>query len=539
MAELQSPDDKFLREEDASKKPVVLSGLAGWLNLGSAIFNLMNAVIGAGIISLGYAASVLGSAQFIIWLILVVVVSCFTMDLVLACSKQIGCWEAMQAEKNHNEVLIEPRRVCPRTRKCDHTRYFSYETFAEKLFGIYVVYFVNIIMFFYLCIAITTYFIIMKDNLPDIVEGILNFRGINTEDVDRSEIWYLNGKILLGLMVIIIQLPLACLRRIDFLGFTSFIGMACMMSFVGLVIAKQPEAAALCGKINYTEPNPEPSCETELFTFSVNSVYAIPMMLFSFMCHGNILSIVAELRPLASCKSSFPSIKRTRMLIAGSVSPTTILYILTALFAYNSYFNRTESFLLKQYGYWLNGDIMLLAARILVTVCITFSVPILHYPCRYSLWKLLNRLAPKTVPTPYDNGFQETWNPIWFRMFAIVIQGCIYALVCITDDFKLVLSLGGAIAGSCIIQIFPSMFYLKIHDWDHRGAYNKLVWLILGLGWVTFFFNTSLIIIQSIAARSDGGENDFHDEQNKVSFELMGRGFSNFTDAILSTNTTA
>ena len=56
-----------------------------------------------------------------------------------------------------------------------------------------------------------------------------------------------------------------------------------MMSFVGLVIAKQPEAAALCGKINYTEPNPAPTCETELFTFSVNSVYAIPMMLFSVL----------------------------------------------------------------------------------------------------------------------------------------------------------------------------------------------------------------------------------------------------------------
>jgi len=99
-------------------------------------------------------------------------------------------------------------------------------------------------------------------------------------------------------MVVIIQLPLACLRRIDFLGFTSFIGnkffatwlfitiylgMACMMSFVGLVIAKQPEAAALCGKINYTEPLPAPTCETKLFTFSVNSVYAIPMMLFSVL----------------------------------------------------------------------------------------------------------------------------------------------------------------------------------------------------------------------------------------------------------------
>ena len=44
-----------------------LSGIASLLNLCSAIFNLMNAVIGAGIISLGYAASVLGTIQFVIW----------------------------------------------------------------------------------------------------------------------------------------------------------------------------------------------------------------------------------------------------------------------------------------------------------------------------------------------------------------------------------------------------------------------------------------------------------------------------------------
>ena len=84
-------------------------------------------------------------------------------------------------------------------------------------------------------------------------------------DVD---VWYLNGNYLLGLMVLCVHLPLGkysisfceksimmiyeslndkhhflgLFRRIDFLGFTSFIGMACMSTFVIMVIKKQPQA---------------------------------------------------------------------------------------------------------------------------------------------------------------------------------------------------------------------------------------------------------------------------------------------------------
>ena len=50
--------------------------------------------------------------------------------------------------------------------------------------------------------------------------------------------WYLNGDYLLGLMVICVHIPLGMLKKIDFLGFTSFIGMACMCTFVFMVIKK-------------------------------------------------------------------------------------------------------------------------------------------------------------------------------------------------------------------------------------------------------------------------------------------------------------
>ena len=51
--------------------------------------------------------------------------------------------------------------------------------------------------------------------------------------------------------------------------------------------------------------------------------------------------------------------------------------------------------LLEMYTEWLRGDVMVAVSQILVTVCIMFSVPILHYPCRFSMWSLTHELCPK------------------------------------------------------------------------------------------------------------------------------------------------
>ena len=146
------------------------------------------------------------------------------------------------------------------------------------------------------------------------MRDIAKIQGYSVED----KCW-MDGRILLGLMILFVQLPLAFFQHVNFLGFTSFIGMGCMMSFVGLVVAKQPEAAALCETtgINYTKPGPEPICETENFIFTLKSAYAVPMLLFAFMCHGNILSIVAELKPSEECNSQHPSPRRFQKMILG------------------------------------------------------------------------------------------------------------------------------------------------------------------------------------------------------------------------------
>ena len=74
---------------------------------------------------------------------------------------------------------------------------------------------------------------------------------------------------------------------------------------------------------------------------------------------------------------------------------------------------------------------------------------------------------------------QSTFNRGWYSLFCLLLHVGIYALVVMTENFRLVLSLGGAISGSCIIQIFPAMYYLKIFNWRYNGLYNKCVWIIL------------------------------------------------------------
>merc|ERR1719284_872960 len=163
--------------------------------------------------------------------------------------------------------------------------------------------------------------------------------------------------------------------------------------------------------------------------------------------------------------------------------------------------------LLETYSLWLNGDAMVAVSNIMVTICIMFSVPILHYPCRFSLWNLLHQMIPRFVPAAFDNGDPSTFNRGWYSLFCLLLHVGIYALVVMTENFRLVLSLGGAISGSCIIQIFPAMYYLKIFNWRYNGLYNKCVWIILLLGIATFIGNTGLVIVQNVASQHDRLEN--------------------------------
>ena len=61
--------------------------------------------------------------------------------------------------------------------------------------------------------------------------------------------WYLNEKFLVGVFIAFIIFPLACVRNVKYLGWTSMIAIVSILFFVGTVISQSDAAAAQCGEL--------------------------------------------------------------------------------------------------------------------------------------------------------------------------------------------------------------------------------------------------------------------------------------------------
>lgn len=55
---------------------------------------------------------------------------------------------------------------------------------------------------------------------------------------DAADAWYYNGDMILILVTLVIVMPLASFRNIEFLGYTSGFSISCMVFFTIVIIAK-------------------------------------------------------------------------------------------------------------------------------------------------------------------------------------------------------------------------------------------------------------------------------------------------------------
>lgn len=512
---------------------------AGWqvidfLNYFSSVFNLMNVAIGSGIIGLGYVANSMGWAPYICFNLFVSVMSIFTLNIVCECSTRVYQWEYKKKEReekeldNRNEGSItestqsylissnEKGLNVPRHRDPDSfPNAYSYEEIALKLFGKPALIFINICILFYLFSCQCSYMTLIKDTVPGIVEGLGRMAKpdfILNWDTD----YFKNGDIcLLGVMAVIL-VPLGFAKKIDFLGFTSAIGMFAMISFVIMIVVKQPTVSDQCGHINYTNPHIETKfnhsieteCEVHTAKWTFESIKSMGICLFAYLSHCNVLAIFAEVRG----KSRAAVLQRMNKVIYGAIVPCTILYITAAMFAYSSFYNHTQAQLIQLYEFIQSDGNLILYCNMLVITCIIFSIPLAQYPARNTIWTLLHTLAPQRVPPPFNpseldpaeksNARARAFPWSWFIVIMLSQYLFIFAIVWSNADFKLFLSLAGCVSGSTVVMIFPASFWLKMNDWKlldcDRKATAAFCYFILGLGFVTLFGNTSLILIEEL-----------------------------------------
>ncbi|EPY76968.1 sodium-coupled neutral amino acid transporter 2 [Camelus ferus] len=363
-ADVDPENQNFLLESNLGKKKYETDFHPGTTSFGMSVFNLSNAIVGSGILGLSYAMANTGIALFIILLTFVSIFSLYSVHLLLKTANEGGS--------------------------------LLYEQLGHKAFGLVGKLAASGSITMQNIGAMSSYLFIVKYELPLVIKALMNIN----EHEDTTGLWYLNGDYLVLLVSLVLILPLSLLRNLGYLGYTSGLSLLCMMFFLIVVIFKkfqipcpvevalimnetvnstllQPTAVAPGLAFNMTED----SCRPRYFIFNSQTVYAVPILTFSFVCHPAILPIYEELKGRS----------RRRMMNVSKISffAMFLMYLLAALFGYLTFYGHVESELLHTYSSVVGTDILLLIVRLAVLVAVTLTVPVVIFPIRSSITHLL------------------------------------------------------------------------------------------------------------------------------------------------------
>lgn len=432
-----------------------------------SVFNMMNLVVGGGVIGLPFAASNFGYIGFMIAISLVVTIAMTTQYFNLTAAEEM--------------YRIDPI-IIPGYEE------LGYLAAGRRRWGKLAV--SSIVMFhtFTCCCA---YSFVIKKEIGPIVARMMNL--FREEEIDLAELragtlcgfWYLDETFLVGIFIGFIIFPLSCMRNVKYLGWTSMIAIVSILFFVGTVISQADNAASQCGNLSYPVgcdhcPHYNQTCEWLPFTWTHETIYALPTLLFSFECHGTMLPIYCDLRR----KSKGKMLK----IIATSLTLVVSVYTLTALYGYRSFFNHTSSEFLLMFEYVVFDDetikVIILLAKFMMVLVVTFSAPLFCFVLRKSVF--LNAFPdedPEDVCAKYHYGF------------TVIIMAVVYWIVASVDDLKIFFAMGGQISATNLMIVFPSCFYVFICH-KHRKFQPKtlIAWLLIAFGVFNQTVGTAYIV---------------------------------------------
>uniref|UniRef100_A0A672GJY2 Sodium-coupled neutral amino acid transporter 3-like n=1 Tax=Salarias fasciatus TaxID=181472 RepID=A0A672GJY2_SALFA len=438
-AEANLPENQEFLSGVDDKKTTRFTDFEGKTSFGMSVFNLGNAIMGSGILGLAYAMANAGNS-----------LTCFT-----------PCF--------HSFIAILQ----------------AFGTPGKMAAGIAIT-LQNIG-------AMSSYLYIVKYEFPLVIQAFLKL------DNPAGE-WYMNGNYLVIIVSIAVILPLALMKQLGYLGYTSGFSLSCMVFFL---IAVRPSVliqtrekryfiflfCLLCDSCRHTQMNrdpPPPHRHHHLFSIrcslysllwtNVCTAYTIPILAFAFVCHPEVLPIYTELRNATK--------KKMQHVANISIAVMYIMYFLAALFGYLTFYGKVEAELLHTYSSIDPYDTLILCVRVAVLTAVTLTVPIVLFPVRRAIQQMM--FPNKTF--------------YWPRHIAIafVLLTFINLLVIFAPNILGIFGVIGATSAPCLIFIFPAIFYIRIVPKEEeplRSPQKILAACFAGLGFLFMIMSLSFIII--------------------------------------------
>ncbi|KAM9475543.1 sodium-coupled neutral amino acid transporter 5 isoform 1-T2 [Clarias gariepinus] len=444
--------EEFLPKQTEGKK-AEFTDFVGKTSFGMSIFNLSNAIMGSGILGLAYAMSNTGILLFLILIILIAILSAYSIHLLLKSAGVVGIR--------------------------------AYEQLGFRAFGSVGKVIAACVITIHNIGAMSSYLFIVKMELPAVIIGLLD-RETNSE-------WYVNGSYLIIIVSICIILPLALMRHLGYLGYTSGFSLSCMFFFLISVIYKKfvtacsHEHSSFSNNItttpSFTTTHPHAdfshngTCEAKLITLTPQAAYTIPILAFAFVCHPEVLPIYTELKNASK--------KRMQRVANISILAMFVMYLLTAIFGYLTFYGNVNDELLKSYS---TNDILMLCVRLAVLVAVTLTVPVVLFPIRRAVQQLLFPEKPFS----------------WARhiLIAVVLLTFVNILVIFVPDIRDIFGVIGATSAPTLIFILPGVFYVRIIPEEQEPLKSRpkiQAALFATLGFLFMVMSITSIIIQWVS----------------------------------------
>ncbi|KAG9353251.1 hypothetical protein JZ751_017827 [Albula glossodonta] len=431
----------------------------GKTSFGMSVFNLGNAIMGSGILGLAYAMANTGIVLFLFLLTAVAGLSSYSIHLLLKSSGVVGIR--------------------------------AYEQLGYRAFGMPGKMAAGIAITLQNIGAMSSYLYIVKSEFPLVIQAFLRV------DTPSSE-WYLNGNYLVIIVSICIILPLALMKQLGYLGYTSGFSLSCMVFFLIAVIYKKFQVPCPFQDFSFNSTSAlnvsitaEPvaglhggpsleadsaACAPRMFTLNSQTAYTIPILAFAFVCHPEVLPIYTELRN--------PTKMRMQHVSNISIAVMYGMYFLAALFGYLTFYGKVEPELLHTYSRIDPYDTLILCVRLAVLTAVTLTVPIVLFPVRRAIQQML-----------FPN---KTFNWVRHIIIAMTLITFINLLVIFAPNILGIFGIIGATSAPCLIFIFPAVFYIRIipkEDEPMRSTPKILAACFAGLGFLFMIMSLSFIII--------------------------------------------
>uniref|UniRef100_A0A673MZE6 Sodium-coupled neutral amino acid transporter 3-like n=1 Tax=Sinocyclocheilus rhinocerous TaxID=307959 RepID=A0A673MZE6_9TELE len=434
----------------------------GKTSFGMSVFNLSNAILGSGILGLAYAMANTGIILFVLLLTCMAILSAYSIHLLL---KSAGVVGISAYEQLGNRAFGRPGKI------------LAASIITLNNIG-----------------AMSSYLFIVKIELPHIIQGLLP---------DNSDYWFVDGRYLIIIISVLVILPLALMKRLGYLGYTSGFSLSCMVFFLISVIYKK-FVTECPDEHSYNKTVPTESiynstdgmCEAKLITINpqvrdvncksdnyYHTAFTIPIMAFAFVCHPEVLPIYTELKN--------PSKKRMQNVANISILAMFVMYLVTAIFGYLTFYGNVKSELLEMYS---KKDTLMLCVRLAVLIAVTLTVPVVLFPIRRAVLQLL-------FP---DKPFH------WVRhiSIAVCLLFLVNLLVIFVPNIRDIFGFIGATSAPSLIFILPGIIYICIVPEEQEPLKSRpkiQAIAFVTLGFIFMIMSITFIIIEWVTGKKTSG----------------------------------